>query len=259
MNLMEHERKDIFKIQKNYKIRKLSLMEKSTNLMGFEGLSPLDIENLMPSGLDISKKIQTHMRKKSYKKSFDKNRKESRTSQGMDVESEEFEGNFSQIKKVESEYNLCDSSLITEDTKSNKSGEKQIVTMIKIEENLDENKFTNNFSNTNLVLSVTNFSSSFICNRKDEKSQSKNTPCQHLRPQRSQSSLVIPNFFQDRNSSKKDDRQPQKINFNISNLIDTEIRDLYFVPTPSNKNSSLKFPHLNPSDNFNEDVFFKFD
>ncbi len=72
--------------------------------------------------------------------------------------------------------------------------------------------------------------------------------------------LIIPNFFQDRNVHKKGDTQTTIINLNnYGQVLDSETRDLYFLPIPCNKISSFKFSEINCSDNFNEDIFFKFD
>lgn len=252
---MEHERKDIFKIQKNYKIRKFSMTENSSNLKDPDLFPLLDLQELMLCGTDFSRNKKKQVRKKSYKKSFEKNRKESRTCQAMDVESEEYGVNLCEIKKNESESNLCDSSLITDDTKSNKSGGKQSLTLKKIEESINDDKFSENLTKNNLILSVTNFSSSFICQGKNEVTKSENTPCPA-----SKSNLVIPNFFQDRLCQKKADTPKKIINVHFNcNILDSETRDLYFLPIPSNKISSFKYSEINSSDNFNEDIFFKFD
>jgi hypothetical protein len=252
---MEHERKVIFEIQKNYKKRKFSLLEKRSKLKDLEAFQALDFQDLMPLETDLRKYINKQVRKKSHKKSFEKRRKESRISQSMDVENEEYRVNFYEIKKIENEYNICDSSLITDDTKSNKSGEKQSLTLKKIEENINKYEISESSSKNEVVLSITNFSSSFISQKKDEVTKIENIPCLQ-----SQNRLIIPNFLQDRNVHKKGDTQTRIINLNnYGQVLDSETRDLYFLPIPSNKIYSFKFSEINSSDNFNEDIFFKFD
>ena len=185
---MEQAKREIFKIQKSIKIRKLSYMESSTSSLALGALTLNETLGEAAIGLEPSKK--NRIRKKSYKKSFEKKRS-SKISSPTDMEAiSNINENSECVKKGELYFNLlCDTSVVTEDTKSNKSGEK-LTNFSKVS---TSDTYTSCNYNNNLVLSVSNFSSSFICTR-----STVNKVIDPVLPLRSQSSLVIPNFFQDR-------------------------------------------------------------
>ena len=184
---MELTKREIFKIQKSFKIRKLSYMESSPSSLALGALTLNEAPGEAALALEPSKK--NRFRKKSYKKSFDK-KKSSKISSPKDMEAiSNSNENSKCVKKSELDFNLlCDTSVVTEDTKSNKSGEK----LTNLSKGSTSDTYTCNYS-TNLVLSVSNFSSSFICT-----GSSVNKLINPVLPLRRQSSLVIPNFFQDR-------------------------------------------------------------